>query len=652
MDVQYLLEEELEFELKLRGVKNPSNLQHEEQIKQLQQLIEKEIKNQNAPSTASHIISDVDHIYQCQAKLNPLFKSIEQALRQGTVEEIKMNRSRLNHYRWRLSLITDSLITANANKSIARIESYLIRADEILRRNTPGDKDILPSDLQELDRIKNNVTTESEVHEGATASAEDEEPQNLQLQIQETQAQLARQQEQLDRIINMLSTANVAGSPNSTRSTQQSMGAVHRQFPTNRASSSPEHQRIRPPPPNVIPGMDHQQGFVDQGMPPNLVNEMFRFFVNQNSQNRGQPASPNQNQFSQRCSQPVHKWPFQYSGSANTIQLGEFLSQVHTYADTEGVDERTLVRSIKHLLKGRALQWYSRTYQSFRTWNDFKTLIKREFLPPNYSEIIKQDLYLRFQGPTETFSNFYRDLLAVFEIVEPPMLETEKLFILKSHLNTDFIPIATASRAETVEDLVTVCRDFEVSRSYSMRNRSNTGARPTSTKNYNFQQPRSSYPSHGQPQPNIRTNFGRQQVNLVTEDIPPQTGDFIPTSVQREIDHLELALHEEDPANTVEEVNALQSQTNWNRSVSGRAQTNNISNNQGIQPNPVACWQCEMAGHTYPNCPNPKTFLFCFTCGKKGCTTRSCESCVSRWRQLTSEVTRMPSGNAGRESSR
>lgn len=304
-----------------------------------------------------------------------------------------------------------------------------------------------------------------------------------------------------------------------------------------------------------------------------------------------------------------------------------------------------------HLLKGRALQWYSRSYLKINTWTDFKNQIKREFLPPNYSEIIKQDLYLRFQGPNESFASFYRDLLAVFEIVEPAMLESEKLFILKSHLNAEFIPIATASRCITVQDLVNVCKDFEVSRSYLTKNRNATLSRPAWTRSDNQQlmPHRPALLQHSTKQPLHRMDDRHHQVNAVAQDIPQQE-EHIPTSVQRELDYLEAAFNEEAVHDNVGEINAVRSQVRFPRNTTAGGNSAIASTvNQTRQP--LACWQCENPGHTYPSCPNPKTFLFCYTCGKKGCTTRSCENCVTRWRQLTTTERKGHSGNASRESS-
>lgn len=340
-------------------------------------------------------------------------------------------------------------------------------------------------------------------------------------------------------------------------------------------------------------------------------------------------------------SQPVYKWPFEYAGQANTILLGEFLNMVTTYAITEGVDETTLLRSIKHLLKGSALQWYTRCYMHLRDWNDFKLGIKREFLPPNYSEIVKQDLYLRFQEPNEPFAKFYRDLVAAFEIVEPPLPESEKLFILKSHLNADFTPIASAARATSVKELVAVCRDFAVSRPYCMRNRNPGSLRPgwNRADNPTFNRPPRINPAGPQQGPQYR-----QQVNAISQEANEQVDEIYPEDMlEQEEARQQLAIQWEEGTTEPAEINAIQTQGTWSRNQEIGQETR-ISDTR-IRSTAVTCWQCGNQGHTYPMCPSPKTYTFCYSCGNKGVTTRNCPSCASRWKQLAGANRNSLTGN-------
>lgn len=91
-----------------------------------------------------------------------------------------------------------------------------------------------------------------------------------------------------------------------------------------------------------------------------------------------------------------------------------------------------------------------------------------------------------------------------------------------------------------------------------------------------------------------------------------------------------------------------------NRNVSAiRMQPNNQIRDR-VQPSTrysqsanIICWQCEQAGHSFPTCQNPKNFIFCYRCGKKGSTSRNCPDCMARLAQALPEGSLPPqSGNA------
>ncbi|XP_058454595.1 putative mediator of RNA polymerase II transcription subunit 26 [Malaya genurostris] len=409
------------------------------------------------------------------------------------------------HFRFRLSLISDPLITTNANKTVAKIQHSLEKLEDFFMNcvqvnsredeKVPDPEEELPGDIETQKRLR---MSQLQLSLKETSNQQQLLEQELQRQLHQVKGQIApdvqyqqsyqeqiqRQQQQLQQQQEMIRQYQQHHQQKQQlRLQQQQQGqqlqqqleqqllreqAQRQQLEAqlhefrNRNATSPENQVNNSIPRNWDPYLQNQSGIPQHQqtldyVPPYLRQDFIRFLRSQSTPRDHQQSTQS------RFSQPVHKWPFEYTGQPNIIQLGEFLNQVNTYADTEGIDEKDLLRSVKHLLKGRALQWYTRLYSHLTSWEIFKSEIKQEFLPPNFSEIIKQDLYLRFQGQNESFTSFYRYLIAAFEIVEPSMSESEKLFIVKSHLNPDYTPIAAASRATTVKELVAVCKDFEVS---------------------------------------------------------------------------------------------------------------------------------------------------------------------------------------------
>ncbi|XP_055589855.1 interaptin-like [Uranotaenia lowii] len=750
MEIVHLEDEELAFELALRKVKESKGQDRAVKLANLQKALDKEIKSGEIATTATHFMTDVDNIYQCQAKIPIILNLVESAIRQETPEVLKKGRSRLLHYRYRLSLIQDKLITANASKSIAKVEVALTKIDDFLKGQasktvlTGEDQEILPSEKDILDRLKNSKL-QSSIKEAALQNdvpVNEEHLRNQHQHLQEQQPFLPGQDDHRERMYREQQLREELKREQQLRAQLQlkleqqkleneqkdqvqrererllEQRVIHRQEQQGqplqwdhqireRSAVHQIHQKSSdsaayiPPNPFQISQLELQHQFQTllqqkqqqfeqfmqlqqefEKLQKTLAKEqekrenLERLLQQQRNhpyetwgrteqplwQSEGnvgttQQNRPNDNQYFQKFSQPVYKWKMEYAGENNIRKLGEFLNDVKVYAWTEGVDDVTLLRSVKHLLRGPAQQWYTRAYETFVSWDHFKTEIKREFLPPNYSEILKQDLYLRFQGVNETFTAFSSDLLANFEIIEPPMLETEKMFILKSHLNIDFVPKAAAAQVSTVSELVKVCKDFEVSRSYALKNRPINSQRPVWTRALNTSNPRPTVPNTYQQNPAYRPNFPRQHVNMVTAEAfrPRQERN------QEEFNDVEPSQFESefgqgaaDISPTIsEEVNALQSgiRTPYRPSRPADAPTDSE-----IQPNrifsaPIVCWQCEKQGHTFLMCPNPKTYIFCFTCGKKGCTTRNCQTCQARWRQLAPDSPNVYPGNGYRENS-
>lgn len=638
MDVKDLSEDELDYELELRRVPEPRKLTRTRKVEQLRALMRQEHISLACPTSAAHFITDASNIYQCQQKLQRLGSSLLRAFSNQDVAELKQCQSKYYHYRARISLITDQTYapyTRQAEKvvndSLEQINQYL-QSLTIVSGPELDREDILPSHEEILDRLKNS-NLQSSV-DGAAQAANDQlsggkssRPMN---------SSDSRKTGAIPKIPAQQQSQKTSTSPKSSQN--------------NRTHNVPQHDQL-PPLPAPRPSLDQmpQQAPFGYNQPMDVRDEIIRYLLNNRQQTDGRSEQFGQENGRstptnrQRFMQPVHKWPFSYGGNQNIMELAVFLNRVKTYADTEDVDEYSLLRGIKHLLRGRALEWYTRNYNQFNTWIMFKQQIKMEFLPPNFSQLIKRDLYWRFQGQDETFAKYYLDLLALFEVVEPPLLAQDQFFILKSNLNTEFAAVASASRALTVADLVAVCKDYDHAKMFSLKNKTSQIPRTAliepnrGTPNY----PRISRPaasgqawSRGPPQP-ARTH----QVNVIEEEELEVNQQGLLQQDEHQVYQQEA--HSAPAVNELpeEQVNAVRTQGSWNQ------ESRTLSTARA--PITITCWQCEQTGHAFTACRNPKTYLFCYRCGKRGFTSRNCSECVARMSQaLPDTMISSSQGNA------
>ncbi|KMQ84633.1 inner centromere [Lasius niger] len=46
------------------------------------------------------------------------------------------------------------------------------------------------------------------------------------------------------------------------------------------------------------------------------------------------------------------------------------------------------------------------------------------------------------------------------------------------------------------------------------------------------------------------------------------------------------------------------------------------------------CWNCRATDHRYSDCPHPRDNPYCYGCGRRGVTMKSCPGCGTEWRNL------------------
>lgn len=601
MDILHLSDNELDFEIQLRKETTSNVRTRREKTGKLRAILENERITMEIPESADHVLNQAEHVDICQKKLQLVHNRLTKALEEESSAEIAVCRSKLMHYRARVAMITDKDFVVYARKLENYIEESLQKIGDFFNsvtlltspiRKTSGDGAILP-EMEELAERLRDSRLQSSLKDPAMAA-------NPKTQEQNTAG--------IGSLLLPPLPKDNAGNRMSTPHDRRSM-PFWSSFPI--------------PPPRTTATASRTQA--ENNNSEDVRDAVIRYLL----QSRGDTPrqTTNTGQYRLRSTQPIHKWPFSYAGEAKIMQLAVFLNQVETYANTEDVDELALLRGVKHLLRGRALEWYIRSYNNLQSWEHFKKEIKKEFLPQAYSQHMKRDLYWRIQGPDEPFLKYYRDILALSEVVEPPIADQDRFYIMKSNLNPEFAAIASASRAATVEELISVCKDYDEARTYSQRSRTPQASRLVGTSQAPSIPPRTTRPITSANPWNRPLPARTQHVNLLEEnetDIPEHRDDLNrPQEPEEGIDNDQVTLEEGLP-----ELNAIRSST-WQPGHIPQHST------RASHPNMV-CWQCEQQGHVFPNCPNSKTFIFCFRCGKKGTTSRSCPDCIARLTQALS----------------
>ncbi|KAJ8934832.1 hypothetical protein NQ314_013180 [Rhamnusium bicolor] len=173
---------------------------------------------------------------------------------------------------------------------------------------------------------------------------------------------------------------------------------------------------------------------------------------------------------------PVYKWGIYFSGDAQdreALSVNEFLERVEEYRVARGVSEEELIISLCDLLKGSARLWNSSLKAKIRTWSQFVQLLKEEFLDADYDYELKMAIreHYHCRDGTERVGSYFACMLNLFNRLRNPLLEEEKLCILRRTIDPYYIHRLGLEEIHKVDDLLAACKKLEVAR--NLANQSN-----------------------------------------------------------------------------------------------------------------------------------------------------------------------------------
>lgn len=295
--------------------------------------------------------------------------------------------------------------------------------------------------------------------------------------------------------------------------------------------------------------------------------------------NNGYDAPRSQVRNRYRKTVPINQWRINFSGDGRGLHLYDFLSQVAMLQRAEQVTEEELMYSVVHLLSGRAKQWYGSVYGTFDSWNDLVDLLKYEFLPKNYDFSLLDEISNRKQKSSESFGEYLTHMQSMFNWLDIPIDDKHKLYIVQRNLLPRYATCVAPIEIRSIRHLAEVCRRVD-------------SANPPSRN------------SVGLPfeQPTQSTRHGNYKPNHVHE-------------IENELVSAE------------ECENELCALRNPAGKRNAPATENRQINRDGT------CYNCHKNGHAFRSCPEPRKGVFCYVCGGKDVTTKTCDRCAGNERR-------------------
>lgn len=158
---------------------------------------------------------------------------------------------------------------------------------------------------------------------------------------------------------------------------------------------------------------------------------------------------------------PVSRWSIKFSGDSNGLKLLDFLKHIELMAIAEETPPQELLRSAIHLFDGLAKTWYMAFGPNFRTWDQLVESLKIEFLPHDYNFWLKKEIENRLQKPSETFGIYLAHMELLFSRLPGGIPELEKIDILLRNVLPMYAEKLSLVLVDSVANLSRLCRQIE-----------------------------------------------------------------------------------------------------------------------------------------------------------------------------------------------
>lgn len=149
---------------------------------------------------------------------------------------------------------------------------------------------------------------------------------------------------------------------------------------------------------------------------------------------------------------PVFKWGLQFEYSSNQ-SIGSFLQRVEELRRARGVSEEELFESAVDLFKGTTLVWYRSTLGRIKSWRELCEELRTVFQSPDYDFRLQREIINRFQGPDEPIDLYIASLEGLFGRLTTPVGEESRLRQLMDNMNPHLQDRLALEEIRTIEEL-------------------------------------------------------------------------------------------------------------------------------------------------------------------------------------------------------
>lgn len=157
---------------------------------------------------------------------------------------------------------------------------------------------------------------------------------------------------------------------------------------------------------------------------------------------------------------PISQWGLQFSGD-NRYSVNAFLERVDELKDARNATDEDLWRHAIDFFRGDALIWFRANRQNVTNWKELVLLLKRTFQSPYYQEELLSEAKSRTQGKNEGVLIFVSVMQNLFNRLPNKISETEQIMIIVKNLQPYYQRAVCRDVFTSIADLINILRIVE-----------------------------------------------------------------------------------------------------------------------------------------------------------------------------------------------
>lgn len=446
----HLLNDEVDYELKLRNYKEDLSKDLESKHRLLRRLFYKDAKEKRQYRSPYSIDQEFD-----------LISSRVDSIRTGLARKADPKLiSRLRHYGMRAAR------SETTDENSQQLKNKLLKCIYDLLGEQGAMADALPEDTLEEDSSEKEVT-ETEKDEGKKKSKSDsltfQDKQNAlsngkprnELEGAVGNVEEAESKEQLERtIVNLQYQLQELGSKfNQLMITNQrnqeryenAMSQLGQQNHNQSVLLNTRNQSSR----NFEISEDSSDGATRREQ-----DRVIGPLRGRNSSDRRNRERQSHRDDREQYDRRIEKWNLSFSGDVRTTTLEDFMYKAKVLASMNGIARDKLLNHIHLLLRGDASNWFFTYYDATWNWDEFETQIRFRFGNPNQDQGNRQKIVERKQQKGETFIAFTTEIERLNKLLTKPLSSRRKFEIIWENMRPHYRSKLACFSVNSLEELI------------------------------------------------------------------------------------------------------------------------------------------------------------------------------------------------------